>query len=123
MSSIRVMTFNIRHGRGMDDVVDLQRIAQVIQQHQADVVALNEVDSATERSGGIRQAQYLGEMLNMQAVFGASIPYQGGEYGNAVLSRFPLTLRKLHHLPNGARENRTLLHTVITWRDQPIHFF
>ena len=89
LKSVRVMTFNIRHGRGVDNEINLPRIARVIQDG-AEVVALNEVDRRTRRSGGVDQVEELANLLDMEYALSPSIEYQGGQYGNAVLSRWPI---------------------------------
>jgi endonuclease/exonuclease/phosphatase family metal-dependent hydrolase len=89
-ATLRVASYNIRHGRGMDDRVDLARIADVLRRLGADVIALQEVDEGVERSGGEDQAARLGRMLGMSHAFGSFMDYQGGRYGMAILSRFPL---------------------------------
>src|SRR5215510_5239404 len=48
--TFRVMTYNIHHGEGLDDKVDLLRIAQLIKEQRTDIVALQEVDKGTERT-------------------------------------------------------------------------
>ncbi len=85
-----IMTYNIRHGVGMDGILDLERTARVIEAAQADIVILNEVDEGTARSLGVHQADSLGVLLDLFAVFGRSIDYDGGQYGNALLSRYPI---------------------------------
>ena len=85
-----IMTYNIRHGMGFDGVLDLNRTIQVIQAAEPDIVILNEVDDSTARAFHVRQADSLGRALGMQARFGRSIDYDGGCYGNALLSRFPI---------------------------------
>ncbi|MBT4716243.1 MAG: hypothetical protein HOB84_15865 [Candidatus Marinimicrobia bacterium] len=84
------MTYNIRHGVGMDGVLDLERTARVISAANPDIVILNEVDEGTTRSFGVHQADSLGSLLELFAVFGRSIEYGGGQYGNALLSRYPI---------------------------------
>src|SRR4051794_910403 len=81
----RVLTYNIHHGEGTDGRLDLGRIAGVIKSCQADVVGLQEVDQATERSGGVDQAATLSELTGLHATFGKAIDYRGGAYGLAVL--------------------------------------
>lgn len=83
----RVVSYNIHHGRGMDDRVDLERIADVLRRLDPDIVALQEVDEGVERSGGEDQARRLGELLGMHHAFGSFMDYQGGRYGMAILSR------------------------------------
>lgn len=97
----RVVSYNIRHGRGSDDRVDLQRTAAVLRVLDPDVVALQEVDEGVTRSGGEDQAARLGELLGMHHVFGAFMDYQGGRYGMAVLSRCAIRRVEAVPLPDG----------------------
>lgn len=86
---LRVLTYNIHHGRGADGLIDLERLADVINRAEPDLVALQEVDVKTKRSGGVDQAAKLGELTGMHVHFAKAIDYQGGQYGNAILSRKP----------------------------------
>ena len=104
-----VATYNIRHGRGMDGRVDLDRTAAAIAAFGADLVALQEVDRLVERSGGVDQARELAERLGMAHDFGAFFPYQGGEYGLAILSRFPVVRTEALRLPDGNEPRVALL--------------
>jgi endonuclease/exonuclease/phosphatase family metal-dependent hydrolase len=88
--TLRVMTWNIHHGEGMDKVIDLDRIAQLILDEKADVVALQEVDRGVERSKKIDMITKLADLTGMTYAFGKTIEYQGGDYGNAILTRFPI---------------------------------
>jgi endonuclease/exonuclease/phosphatase family metal-dependent hydrolase len=104
--TIRVLAYNIHHGAGNDGVLDLGRIARLIRNFDVDVVALQEVDRVVERTNGVDQAALLGELTGMTPVFGEFMPYQGGSYGQAVLSRWPVVESWNHRLPDGA-EPRT----------------
>ena len=105
--SLRILSYNIRHGAGMDDVVDLDRQATAMQKASADVIGLQEVDSCVKRSGYIPEAAVLAEKLGMYSTFGGAIPLTGGKYGVAILSKEPpLTVR---HMPLPGVEKRTLL--------------
>lgn len=105
--SLRIMSYNIRHGAGMDDVIDLDRQAAIINAAMPDVVGLQEVDSCVKRSSYKPQAALLGSKTGMYATFGGAIPLTGGKYGVAILSKEPpLTV---HHLPLPGTEKRTLL--------------
>ncbi len=85
-TNARLMSYNIRNGRGVDDSVSLERVARVINTENVDAVALQEVDSITRRYP-IDVATELGRMTNMYATFGGAIELQGGKYGIAVLTR------------------------------------
>jgi endonuclease/exonuclease/phosphatase family metal-dependent hydrolase len=98
-SVLRVMCYNIRHGRGMDDVVNLERTGNVIKEWQPDLVAVQEVDKNTQRTNNTDQAKLLAEQLKMHFVFGKAIAFQGGEYGLALLSRFPILEHQMVLLP------------------------
>lgn len=100
---VRVLTYNIHIGIGEDGVRDLQRTAKLITSLAPDVVALQEVDSGTKRSLGVDQAAKLGALTGMHARFGAALPkFDGGQYGEAVLSRWPITQTRLVPLPADA---------------------
>jgi len=96
---LTVVTYNIHHGGGADGKVDLPRLAEAIRKCQPDLVALQEVDEGVTRTGGIAEAAELGKLLGMSGVFGKAMDYQGGQYGDAVLSRFPIESSDVHHLP------------------------
>lgn len=110
--SLRLVAYNIKHGRGMDGKVDLARIADVIKPLHPDLVALQEVDEKCTRSGGIDQAAELGKLLGMEHRFGHFMEFQGGRYGLAVLSRHPILETRRHELAPGA-EPRCALEVVV----------
>jgi endonuclease/exonuclease/phosphatase family metal-dependent hydrolase len=97
---IRVLTWNIHHGAGMDGKTDLARIAKVISDHQPDVVMLQEVDKNCDRSGKADQAAEIARLTQLKMVFGKAMDLQGGEYGQAILSRTDLADLKVHPLPS-----------------------
>jgi endonuclease/exonuclease/phosphatase family metal-dependent hydrolase len=123
IDTLRVFVYNIQHGRGMDDEVDIERIADVIREKDPHLVALNEVDVGVERSGGIDITAMLGEYLGMEHVFGMNIPHQGGEYGNGILTNLPLLSSQNLHLdmPEGG-EQRGLLQTEVEFSGVSIAF-
>lgn len=81
------MTWNIQHGRGMDGEINLERIAALIVEKQPDLVALQEVDRGVRRTDGRNLDEELAELTDMERVFGKASEWQGGDYGNAILSR------------------------------------
>ncbi|MFC2083430.1 endonuclease/exonuclease/phosphatase family protein [Bacteroidota bacterium] len=110
---IRILSYNIRHGEGMDKRIDLKRIAEVISKTNPDLIALQEVDKNCERSGKIDIALELGAMLGMESRFGKFMEFQGGEYGMAVLSKFPIINSRRIELPEGKKEPRCALEIVV----------
>lgn len=112
---LRVLTYNIHHGRGTDGKFDYGRMAKVIADLKPDVVALQEVDNKTKRANGVDIAKELGERLKMNHAFGNALYFSGGQYGEAVLSRFPISDAKAHHLPyRFGNEPRTALEVRVT---------
>jgi endonuclease/exonuclease/phosphatase family metal-dependent hydrolase len=120
---LAVMTYNIHHGEGTDGRFDLERLADVIIESGADLVALQEVDRATRRASGVDQAATLGRLTGMHAVYGPAMDYDGGAYGVAVLSRHPV-----HEVVNEAlpytpgHEPRTALAVRVDAPDCAFHF-
>ena len=107
-SGLRVLCYNIHHANppSKPDVIDMAAIAGVINASQAQLVALQEVDVNTERSGTtLNQAQDLAERTGMTAYFGKAIDYMGGEYGVAILSKYPMSNMKTHMLPTADGTN------------------
>lgn len=84
------MTYNIHVGVGMDKKLDLQRIADVINREHPDLVGLQEVDRGVKRTEGKDEIAELAALTNMKYAFAHNIDYQGGQYGVAILSRFPI---------------------------------
>ena len=110
--TVRILAYNIHHGEGVDRVLDLERIAALIRRVDPDLVALQEVDSVTDRTGGVDQAAELGRLTGLEPVFGRFMGYQGGAYGMALLSRWPVVRSDNLRLPDGA-EPRTALTAVV----------
>ncbi|WP_435007680.1 endonuclease/exonuclease/phosphatase family protein [Tundrisphaera lichenicola] len=112
---IRVLSYNIHHGEGVDGKLDLGRIAGVIRSVEPDLVSLQEVDRGVKRSEGLDEPAELGRLTGMTSIFERNIPYQGGEYGNAVLSRWPVKGHKNVPLPsNYVGEQRGALAVDLT---------
>ncbi len=107
-NTLKLMTYNIKNANGMDDVCNFQRIANVINNASPDVVAIQEVDSMTKRSG---QKYVLGEIAGrtqMHAYFAPAIDFDGGKYGIGLLTRqVPVRLQTIP-LP-GREEERALV--------------
>jgi endonuclease/exonuclease/phosphatase family metal-dependent hydrolase/predicted phosphodiesterase len=86
-NTVSIMSYNIRNAKGLDDVTDYQRLADVILREAPDVVAVQELDSVTGRSKGVDVLHEIAGRTLMYSVYGASIRYDGGKYGLGVLSK------------------------------------
>lgn len=111
--TVRVLSYNIHHAEGMDEIVDLERIAALIRALDPDLVALQEVDSVTSRTDQVDQAAELGRLTGLAHVYGSFMPYQGGAYGMALLSRWSVATSQNLRLPDGD-EPRTALSATVT---------
>jgi endonuclease/exonuclease/phosphatase family metal-dependent hydrolase len=120
-ATIRVLTYNIHHGEGMDGKVDLSRIASVMKRLKPDIIALQEVDRYVPRSGNVDQAAELAELMGMHVAFGKAISLAGGEYGVATLSRYPILSSKTTLLPmaRGGEQRVLLTSQIAPARDIP----
>lgn len=105
--SLRVMTYNIYGARATSpaNAADLDAIAEVIRRQNPDFVTLNEVDVFTNRTGkDVHQARDLAEKLGMEWHFSKAIDRDGGEYGDAVLSKYPILEKRNYRLPCAAEQ-------------------
>lgn len=104
---LRIMTYNVKRGE------QTARLAAVIRTVNPDLVALQEIDRGTRRSSGMDTLTQLAESTGMHAAYGKAMDYDGGAYGVAVLSRFPLGEPEVHALPNeGNLEPRVVMNVA-----------
>jgi endonuclease/exonuclease/phosphatase family metal-dependent hydrolase len=111
--TLKVMSYNIRHGEGLDTLLDLSRAAAVIKSVAPDLCGIQEVDKHCSRSDTVDQTEYLAKSTSMTGTFGKFMEYQGGEYGMATLMAKPIVSTTVLQLPEGKYEPRTsLVHEV-----------
>lgn len=111
MYALKLMTYNIQGHAAKNRPDHLPKIAEVISAAAPDVVGLQEVHVGT-RASAIDQAKHLADLTGLNLVFGRSTPMEGGEYGNAVLTRGTVAKSHVYPLP-GSGEPRSLLQTDI----------
>jgi len=99
---LRFLVYNIHAGKDAAGVDNLGQVARLIRDTGADVVLLQEVDSATRRSGAVDQLEELRRSTGMHAAYGRTLNFQGGGFGIALLSRFPIRTRHLLPLSSDA---------------------
>lgn len=97
--TLRLLTYNVHHGEGVDGRLDLDRITAVIRAADPDLVALQEVDRNAQRTGRVDQPAAYARLTGLEGWFGAAMPFQGGEYGQVLLSRWPLQEPRVVRLP------------------------
>lgn len=123
LKKIRVMTYNIHHAQGMDKITDVRRIGDILLNNKADLAAIQEVDRGVERTNKIDIMQLLAEHTGMYTAFGKNIDFQGGEYGNGILSRFVIdTARNSHYKMIREGEQRGLLKAIVEVNGEKIVF-
>ena len=119
--TVRVLVYNIHAGKDARGVDNLQGVIALIRETGADLVLLQEVDQGTRRSGVVDQPAVLSVGSGFHVAFGSALDYDGGKYGVATLSRWPIVFDTLYRLPvdppqdraGGSREPRGLLRADI----------
>jgi endonuclease/exonuclease/phosphatase family metal-dependent hydrolase len=121
--TLRVMTYNIHVGVGMDKKLDLQRIAGVINSAKPDLVGLQEVDRGVKRTEGKDEIVELAALTRMEYAFAPNLDYQGGKYGVAILSRLPIKSTE-HRMFENKREaeRRGMLRVEVEIDGTRLHF-
>jgi endonuclease/exonuclease/phosphatase family metal-dependent hydrolase len=120
---ITILCYNIHHCNppSKQGFIDIDAIKKIIIQHQPDLVALQEVDVNTGRSGkNLHQSRELAKQTGMHEYFGKAINYDGGEYGIAILSKYPLSDTSTTPLPTATGTNgepRTLALATVTLKN------
>src|SRR5262245_29905465 len=112
---LRVATYNIHKARGLDGQVSLRRIADVLQQVDADVVGVQEIYEA--------QAEHLARDLGMQLVTGVTVRRVDGACGNAILTHLPLRGVATFDLSFRSREARGGIRVDLGFREHTLHVF
>lgn len=110
---LRVLTYNIHKCiGGVDRRYDPMRVARVIARYEPDMVLLQEVDQHARRTNADRQVDLLGDFLGFRhRTYFPNVKVRGGgEYGNAILSRFPLTETTNIDLTVPPKKKRSVLH-------------
>src|SRR5712691_8721634 len=120
---LRVMTYNIHVGVGMDKKLDLPRIAGVINAQHPDLVGLQEVDRGVQRTQRVDEIAEIAKLTRMDYAFAFNLRYQGGQYGVAILSRFPI-LATDHRLYQNTREaeRRGVIRAEVSVRGRLLSF-
>ena len=121
---LRVVTYNVHRCVGIDKRHRPSRIAEVLQEVGADIIALQEVLSLEDRTAAENQSRFIAEALGYHYMLGENRRIDGGAYGNVVLSRFPLQTITNHDLSVTGYERRGCLHIDVSVTPQDVvHVF
>ncbi len=104
---VRVLVYNIHAGKDAKGVDNLARVAEIVRSTGADIALLQEVDRGTTRSGKVDQMAVLSRLTGFHAAFGKTLDYQGGDYGIAIFSRWPINRDSLIRLPVDPPQERS----------------
>ena len=126
--SASVLVYNIHAGKDAGGVDNLERVAALVDSVNADIALLQEVDRNTTRSGRIDQPATLARLTKRHIAFGKSLDFQGGEYGIAILSRWPIVSETTFALPvdppqersGGSYEPRAALRVIVAAPGGPL---
>ncbi len=89
----QLITYNVHKGiGGVDRRYRPDRIVETLAHYEPDIVFMQEVDDGVPRSRGHRQVDWFGDALGLKhRAYQANVRLRRGHYGNAILSRFPVT--------------------------------
>ena len=110
---LKVLSYNIKHGEGLDTILDLSRSAAIIKAQNPDLVGLQEIDHFCKRSDSIDQINYLENQTGLKGTFGAFMSYNGGFYGMGTLSSKEIVSTEILELPKALYEPRTAIVQVV----------
>ena len=118
---LKVVTFNIAHGKGMDGILDLERQAELVNTYEPDIVFLQEIDMYTKRAKESNQIREFSKKVYLPyCSMETNITLEDGYYGDGIISRFPISfstnylmpLTDLNHEQRGILCNRIVLGTA-----------
>lgn len=118
---MRIVTYNIHKARGVDGRVSIKRIADVLVELNADIIALQEVFSVSDSREG--QVETLASVLEMHPAFGCTRHHRGQPYGNAILSRWPIHQWRDMDISWAHRERRGCIRADLKTPRGALHVF
>jgi len=110
---VRVMTWNIHGAVGRNPRFDLARVVELIRRWDPDIVALQEVDSRRALAGAANPFDYLPEALGIHGIGARSITGADGDYGQMLISRFPIVVHDVHDISYPEREPRCAIRAIL----------
>ena len=118
---LTIASYNIMHGALSE--YDMKKLVESIVACGADLIGVQEVDVGAKRSGGRDIAALMAQELGFEVRFGRSLYFQGGSYGNVILSRYPIEDFTCHLLNSGKYEQRSIGVATVRIGDEKISFW
>jgi endonuclease/exonuclease/phosphatase family metal-dependent hydrolase len=118
---MRIVTYNIHKARGMDGRISVKRIAKVLAELNADIIALQEVFAVCDADAG--QVEQLASELGLKAAFGCTRHHRGRPYGNAILTRWPILESRDMDISWQHRERRGCVRADLKAPSGTLHIF
>lgn len=119
-TSIRVMTWNIHGTFGRNPRFDLMRVVELIRRWDPDIVALQEVDSRRALADGTNPFEYLTGAVGIYGIGAKSLTGADGDYGQILISRFPVTSHAIRDISFGEREPRRAIRAEVATPQGPL---
>lgn len=123
---LKIVTFNIAHGKGMDGKIDIPRQAELIKAYKPDIVFLQETDMYTKRAGETNQIREFSRQLGLPyCSMESNITLEEGYYGDGIISRFPISFSTNYLMPltDINHEQRGILCNRISFGTTKINLF
>ena len=117
---LKIVTFNIAHGKGLDGIIDLERQAELVCKCKPDIVFLQEIDMYTKRAGERNQIREFSKKISLPyCSMESNITLEDGYYGDGIISRFPISFSVNYLMPltDLNHEQRGILCTRISLRN------
>lgn len=118
--TIRVMTWNIHGAFGRNPRFDLARVVELIRGWEPDIVALQEVDSRRALAGGANPFEFLPAAIGLYGVGAKSLTTTDGDYGQMLISRWPITSHDVRDISFGEREPRRAIRAEVETAAGPL---
>ena len=118
-AAFRAVSYNIHSGIGRDGLLDIGRIVSVLRETEADLIGLQEVGDWREGLSPARQFHDIMRRLDLEGVAGPTLS-PGGDYGNALFTRWPIVERRAIDLSHGRREPRAAIDADVLVEGRPL---
>ena len=123
---LKILTYNIAHGVGLDGKLDVKRQAELIKEYSPDIACIQEIDVYSKRTNQIDEISIMAEKLDFDySAMGTTLTIQDGYYGNGILSKYPIIYSMNYLFPknNYTYEQRGCLYSKIKKDNKLIHLF